>query len=96
VERGPVGAPGSLRSPVLSGRALRALSGTGTPIGQRLTNPAKRLTETPFLRGAPPRAAPRASRRRAPRQRGALTSCPFPPVPSGTAPLYPKLDENVE
>jgi len=44
VERGPVRAPSSLRSPVLSGRALRALSGKGTPIQQRFTHPVKRST----------------------------------------------------
>jgi len=52
VERSAFWAPGSLRSPVLSGRALRALS------GKRSSNPAKRPTPTPCPTGAPLRAAP--------------------------------------
>jgi len=81
VERRPFRAPGSLRSPVLSGRALRALA------GKRSSNPAKRTTETPCPTGAPLRAVPTASRRRASRQQAkaaqppgsARTSC-VPPA----------------
>jgi len=79
VERRPFRAPGSLRSPVLSGRALRALS------GKRSSNLAKRTTETPCPTGAPLRAAPKVSRRRTPREHAkaaqppgsARTSCQF-------------------
>jgi len=49
---------------VLSGRALRALS------GKRSSNLAKRTTETPCPTGAPLRAAPKVSRKaNAPRAR---------------------------
>jgi len=52
VERGPFRVPGSLRSPMLSGRALRALS------AKRPTHPAKRPTETPFPKGGAPAPPP--------------------------------------
>jgi len=70
VERGPFGAPGSLRSPMLSGRALKRA------LGERHTHPVKRPTQTPCPTGAPPRAAPTVSRRRTPRKAALRAAAP--------------------
>src|SRR5690349_12972244 len=70
VERGAFRAPGSLRSPMLSGRALRALSANATPI-------RKTLHPNALPKGAPParrpESEPQASTRRA-REGGAAAA----------------------
>jgi hypothetical protein len=55
VERGAFRAPGSLRSPLHSGRALKRA------FGERHTHPVKRTTSTPFSERRAPARRPEST-----------------------------------